>query len=325
MKNYTIKKYQPEDYANWNAFVSNAKNATFLFHRDFMEYHSDRFEDFSLVILDGENWVAILPANRSENQVFSHQGLTYGGILIDKKMKQPSFLHIFKLVLEFLNSTQIEKLSIKMMPSIYFDFPSDELNYALFLVDANLKRRDSLSVIDLKEDFKISSGRLEGVKKGKALDLKIVEEQTFDSFWDKILIPNLKRKYQAKPVHSLQEMNFLYSKFPKNIRQFNVYQKDKILAGTTVFESKNVVHSQYISGDENKNESGSSDFLHHHLITEIFKDKKYFDFGISNEEDGKKLNQGLIFWKESFGARSVTQDFYEVETANFVKLENVLI
>lgn len=325
MKNYTVKKYQPEDYANWNAFVSNAKNATFLFHRDFMEYHKDRFEDFSLVILDGEKWVAILPANKSENQVFSHQGLTYGGFVIDKKIKQTVFLNVFQSVLEFLHSNQIEKIAIKMMPSIYFDFPSDELNYALFLVDAKLKRRDSLSVIDLKKDFEISSGRLEGVKKGKKLDLKIIEELTFDSFWDKILIPNLEKKHQAKPVHSLPEINFLHSKFPKNIRQFNVYQKDKILAGTTVFESKNVVHSQYISGNEDKNESGSLDFLHHHLITQIFKDKKYFDFGISNEEDGRKLNKGLLFWKESFGARTVTQDFYEVETANFVKLENVLI
>lgn len=325
MKNYTVRKYQPEDYANWNAFVSNAKNATFLFHRDFMEYHKDRFEDFSLVILDGEKWVAILPANKSENQVFSHQGLTYGGIVIDKKIKQTVFLNVFHSILYFLNSNQIEKISIKMMPSIYFDFPSDELNYALFLVDAKLKRRDSLSVIDLKKDFEISSGRLEGVKKGKKLDLKIIEELTFDSFWDKILIPNLEKKHQAKPVHSLPEINFLHSKFFKNIRQFNVYQKDKILAGTTVFESKNVVHSQYISGNEDKNESGSLDFLHHHLITQIFKDKKYFDFGISNEEDGRKLNKGLLFWKESFGARTVTQDFYEVETANFVKLENVLI
>lgn len=325
MKNYTVRKYQPEDYNNWNAFVSNAKNATFLFHRDFMEYHKDRFEDFSLVILDGEKWVAILPANKSENQVFSHQGLTYGGIVIDKKIKQTVFLNVFHSILYFLNSNQIEKISIKMMPSIYFDFPSDELNYALFLVDAKLKRRDSLSVIDLKKDFAISSGRLEGVKKGKKLDLKIVEELTFDSFWDKILIPNLEKKHQAKPVHSLPEINFLHSKFPKNIRQFNVYQKDKILAGTTVFESKNVVHSQYISGNEDKNESGSLDFLHHYLITQIFKDKKYFDFGISNEEDGRKLNKGLLFWKESFGARTVTQDFYEVETANFVKLENVLI
>lgn len=275
MKNYTIKKYQPEDYANWNAFVSNAKNATFLFHRDFMEYHNDRFEDFSLVILDGENWVAILPANRSENQVFSHQGLTYGGILIDKKMKQSSFLHIFKSVLEFLNSNQIEKLSIKMMPSIYFDFPSDELNYALFLTEAKLVRRDSLSVIDLQKNFKISKIRLRGVKKGQNLNLNIVEEDNFDGFWNAILIPNLEKKYNVKPVHSLDEIKLLHSRFQRNIRQFNVYKESEIVAGVTIFESKNVIHSQYISGQEDKNALGALDYLYHYLLTDVFKQKHF--------------------------------------------------
>ena len=54
MKNYTVKKYQENDYEIWNAFIGQAKNATFLFHRDFMEYHKDRFEDFSLVIFEDE-------------------------------------------------------------------------------------------------------------------------------------------------------------------------------------------------------------------------------------------------------------------------------
>ena len=49
--------------------------------------------------------------------------------------------------------------------------------------------------------------------------------------------------------------------------QFNVYKNNEIIAGTTVFESKNVVHSQYISANETKSETGSLDFLHHYLIT----------------------------------------------------------
>ena len=80
----------------WNDFVANAKNATFLFHRDFMEYHSDRFQDFSLLVLDEkENIKAILPANISANKVYSHQGLTYGGIVIDSKIKLEKFLSIY--------------------------------------------------------------------------------------------------------------------------------------------------------------------------------------------------------------------------------------
>ena len=91
MENYTVKRYQESDYPNWNAFISEAKNATFLFHRDFIEYHKDRFEDFSLMVFDNEKLVAVLPANKVGNEIFSHQGLTYGGLVINEKSKLPRF------------------------------------------------------------------------------------------------------------------------------------------------------------------------------------------------------------------------------------------
>ena len=58
LKNYTVKRYEPKYFEEWNAFISTAKNATFLFNRDFMEYHSDRFEDFSLLIFDQDKLVS---------------------------------------------------------------------------------------------------------------------------------------------------------------------------------------------------------------------------------------------------------------------------
>jgi hypothetical protein len=197
--------------------------------------------------------------------------------------------------------------------------------YALFLVDAKLYRRDSLSVIDLMQKNKLNQGRLEGVNKGIKNGLVVKEETNFSLFWNQILIPNLEKRHNTKPVHALQEIENLQAKFPKNIRQFNVYLEDKIVAGTTIFESNQVAHAQYISANENKNELGSLDYLYHHLLTEVFGDKKYFDFGISNENQGKNLNNGLCFWKESFGASTIIQDFYEVKTSNYILLDNVIL
>ena len=325
MENYTVRKYKSQDFDSWNAFIADAKNATFLFHRNFMEYHNDRFQDYSLIVLDGDNWIAVLPANIVNNEVFSHQGLTYGGVVCNKKMKQSIMLSVFRAILQFLNSNEIVMLHLKIMPSIYYDFPSDELKYALFLVDSKLSRRDSLSIIENKKPSLISRARKACVRRGAKNNLVIKEEADFQLFWNEILIPNISKKHHAKPVHTLEEIEKLYYYFPENIRHFNVYHHNKIVAGTTVFVSKNVAHPQYVSGQDDKNELGSLDFLYNYLITTIFKDKRYFDFGISNEENGRKLNEGLIFWKESFGARTLTQDFYEVETRNFFKLENVLI
>ena len=325
VKNYTIRTYQTSDYETWNAFIGQAKNATFLFHRDFMEYHSDRFLDYSILIFDAEKLVSVLPANRVGDAIFSHQGLTYGGLVYTEKIKLSSVIAIFRSILFFLNENNIGKLHIKTIPSIYHSKPAEELNYALFLVEARLERRDSLAVIDLTKPYFITKTRKESIRRGIKNNLVIKEELNFSLFWNEILIPNLNTKYLAKPVHSIEEITQLQNKFSTNIRHFNVYFNDIIVAGTTVFVSENVAHPQYISGNYQKNELGSLDFLYHHLITSVFNKKHFFDFGISNENQGLKLNEGLVFWKESFGASIIVHDFYEVNTANYVKLDSVIL
>ena len=325
LKQYKIKKYDQTYSSLWNNFVADAKNGTFLFHRDFMEYHSDRFEDCSLLVLDEKDkLVAILPANKVGGELFSHQGLTYGGLIYKDNLKLETVINVFHDVLKFLNDIGFEKITIKCIPSIYHVKPADETLYVLFLLEAQLIRRDSLAVIDLEKGYTISKGRMEGVSKGIKNESKIVEESNFEKFWNSILIPNLKEKHNALPVHSLKEIEYLYSKFPKNIRQFNVYKNGEIVAGTTIFESHQVAHAQYISANSSKNELGSLDYLYYNLITNVFKDKKFLDFGISNENNGKTLNSGLSFWKESFGASTIIQDFYEVSTSKFINLFKVL-
>ncbi|HLO73467.1 MAG TPA: hypothetical protein VK164_05985 [Flavobacterium sp.] len=325
MKNYVVKKYQSTNYSLWNEFVAAAKNATFLFHRDFMEYHSDRFQDYSLLIFDEkENLKAILPANKLGNTIYSHQGLTYGGLVLNQKSKLQDVLEITYNILRYLDENEVLKLHVKQLPSIYTNFPADEMEYLSFILNAKLVRRDSLSVLDLKTDYSFSKDRKQAINRGIKNNLKVKEETDFKTFWNEILIPNLEQKYNAKPVHSLEEINFLKSKFPNNIRQFNVYKDEVIVAGTTMFVYDKVAKPQYISGTSDKNGLGSLDFLYEFLICE-FKEKEYFDFGPSSEENGKKIKEGILFWKESFGARTIVQNFYEIETKNYPLIENVLI
>ncbi|KAF2081903.1 GNAT family N-acetyltransferase [Flavobacterium sharifuzzamanii] len=322
---YTIRKYSQDDYSIWNDFVAQSKNATFLFHRDFMEYHKDRFEDFSLLVFEGAKLRAILPANKKENTVYSHQGLTYGGLVYKEETRQVAVIEVFQALLSFLSGNHFEKLYLKNIPSIYNLKPSEEILYGLFLAEAKLIRRDSLSVIDLLQEKSISKIRKRGVKKALSNKLTIKEEVDFELFWNEILIPNLNNRHQTKPVHSVEEMNYLKSLFPENIHQFNVYFEDKIVGGTTIFETKTTAHCQYISKKTNAEDLGSLDFLFHFLVHERFANKRFFDFGISNENQGKSLNEGLIYWKESFGASTIIHDFYEVETSNYTKLNGIFV
>lgn len=325
MEKYSVVKYSSLYFDVWNGFLSNSKNATFLFHRDFMEYHADRFEDFSLMVFKNKKLVALLPANKTDNVVYSHQGLTYGGLVLKKETKFKEVLNSFYALLKFLEAQGVERLELKLLPSFYSAWPSQELNYMLFVLNAKLSKSETLSVINQKHPLPISKNRLEGCKRGKKNKLTVVETNGFEAFWNEILIPNLRQKHQVSPVHSLAEITALKQKFPEHIKQYNVYHNQKIVAGTTMFVTQNVAHCQYISGNSDKNQLGSLDFLFEHLIKEEFAEKAYFDFGSSNESDGKHINTGLQFWKEGFGARTVVQEFYSVNPSNYNKLKSVML
>ncbi len=290
-----------------------------------MDYHSDRFQDFSLMIYKNDKLIVVLPANILEGTVYSHQGLTYGGMLFSKELKSTEAINSFKAILKFLNDNGLKNLVMKELPNIYLhNQTNNPMAYLLFKVKAELLRTDMHSVVNTK--FKsYSNSRKEGVKRAAKSNLSVEESNSFDIFWNTILIPNLEAKHNVKPVHSLEEITLLKSRFKNNIRQFNVFKDGVIVGGTTIFETENVAHCQYISGNQNKNELGSLDFLHYHLIENIFTNKAYFDFGTSNINSGENINEGLQFWKEGFGARSITQGFYKIVTENHKLLDDVLV
>ena len=78
-------------------------------------------------------------------------------------------------------------------------------------------------------------------------------------------------------------------------------------------ESGQVAHAQYISATDEGREVGASDLVLDHLIREVYADKAYFDFGISTEQAGYRLNSGLALYKENFGGRAIAYDWYEFE------------
>lgn len=308
-----LKRYTVEDKNNWNEFVKNSKNSHFFFQRDYMEYHSDRFEDFSLMVFDEtDKLIAILPANIKENILYSHQGLTFGGFLVDDKMKTETMLEIFELLKEFLKEQNIEKIVYKCIPYIYHIKPSEEDRYGLFRNDAKLIRRDVTSTIDLTEQVRYSKGRKWTINKAKKESIETFESDDYETFW-KLLTSVLEANHEAKPVHTLEEMIKLALLFPKNIKLFLAKKDERVVSGALIYENQSVVHTQYLANSEEGRELGALDLLIDYLIKDIYKNKKYFDFGISNEDAGRYLNTGLIAQKEGFGARAVVHDFYELE------------
>lgn len=322
---YIARSYTPEDAELWNDFIASAKNATFLFNRNFMDYHHHRFEDDSVLIFKDDELYAVVPANKVGNKLISHQGLTYGSFVLQESSKLLYAFEAYKALLHFLHSQGILEFEIRVIPTFYNTMPSDELAYFLFKSQATLIKRDALMVIDNKNKLRFQKNRREGINKAIRNGLTIKIEKTFDRFWNEILIPNLEHKHGVQPVHSLAEIELLATRFPDNIEQVNVYKGDELVAGTTVFTTKTTVHPQYVSGNFSKNTDGSLDLAYDFIINHYKKDRRYFDFNISSENNGTALNSGLIFWKESCGARTFTADTYTVTTKTYKTIDlNVL-
>lgn len=307
---FEIKIYTTAEKDKWNAFVSQAKNSTFLFYREYMDYHGDRFSDCSLMIYRKGKLFALLPANCINNTLYSHQGLTYGGLLLNYKATTEDVLSIFSQINVFLRQNNVSQVIYKAIPFIYHIIPSQEDLYALFRVGAQLIERNISSSIIQKNAIRFTESRKSGLRKAFAKGVTVQESEDFVAFW-KILSDNLNNKYNTKPVHNLDEILLLRNRFPQNIKLYVAIYKGIIVAGTVLYITTQVVHTQYISASPLGKEIGGLDILLDKLINETFKAVMYFDFGQSTEQHGLFLNNSLIFQKEGFGGRGVAYDIYK--------------
>lgn len=315
----TVRPYRNEDKALWDSFVRESKNGTFLLERDFMEYHRDRFNDCSLTLWDEGKLVALMPANWEEatSTVWSHQGLTYGGLVMSNANTTSQTIEAFAAIARYLRDTLgARTLIYKAIPYIYSTQPAQEDLYALAKMNARLKWRMVSTAVEMSHPLRMRTLRQRGVKKALEADCYVERVGEGDierlmEYW-KMLEDVLHTHHNAVPVHSVEEIQLLMARFPANIRLYDVRRGERMVAGSVIFETERVAHVQYIAAGDEGRACGALDLLFKHLITERFKGMAYVDLGTSVRDCGRTLNEGLIFQKEGFGGRAVCYDVYEL-------------
>lgn len=308
-----IIRYNSDSSKAWNEFVTHSRNSTFLFHRDYMDYHSDRFADHSLMAYQKGKLIAMLPAALSEGGVLSsHPGLTYGGwILPNLHVDGAEMLEMMSALGAYCRKNGIKGLYYKPLPYIYSVIPSQEDLYALFRCGARCECVNLSSAIDLRSEWKFDMSKRQQVRKARAGGVIVREYDDWDSFW-KMLADCLRERHEAEPVHSLAEIKLLTSRFPRNIRLFVAERNGTIEAGVCVYDTGLVAHSQYAATTADGRRDYALTLLYHTLLTEAFADRNYFDFGTSNEDRGRVLNSGLLHQKFSMGATGVAYMQYSL-------------
>ena len=305
-----IVRYTPDKTEEWNRFVAKSKNGTFLLNRSYMDYHADRFQDYSLMVYRRGKLYALLPGCVDGDTYYSHRGLTYGGLLMSKKTTAADVVQIFNQLNDLLRTIGLRKVVYKPTPWIYHKQPSEEDLYAIVEACGATMSRGLSSTISRECLNKWYRIRECGVKHARQLGLTVEEETDFRPFW-KILTRNLKERYGLNPVHTVEEIELLHCRFPENIRLMVVKNQHETIGGTVLYITDKVVHSQYIAASSKGKEEHALDLLFYEVIEQALQTHAYFDFGISTEKHGTYLNEQLIYQKEGFGGRGICYDWYE--------------
>lgn len=308
--------FNHDESDTWDNFCRGTYGATFLHSRAFLSYHGARFIDRSVVIERQGEWLGVIPAavHPSEpSTIVSHPGTTFGGIVHQGRLRGAQMLQALDCARTLWASSGYERLQYKAVPHIYQSAPAQEDLYALFRAGAERYRVDLSSCIDLQYRLPVSERRKRGKKKAQRASVRIVHgREHLAALWE-VLADNLIRNHGVMPVHTLREITMLVDRFPEHIHVMTALVDGVVEAGTVLFVGQMVTHAQYIASSQVGYSVNALDLLFDEAIGDSSKSgKRYFDFGISTEDQGLILNEGLSQFKIEFGAGGVVHEFYEL-------------
>lgn len=316
-------RYASEHANEWDDFVKHsAWNGTFLHTRRFLSYHGDRFLDASLILRNEDGrLVAIFPAAAhpsDDRAVVSHPGATFGGLVAGTGCQGEKCVAALSRVAQFYKAHGFDRLLYKALPHIYHQTLFQDDLYALFRLGARRTRCDLSAAIAASGRRGLTKGRKYEIGKAKKNGVEIIAGPSLLEDIFPLVVENLAREHEAKPVHGLEELRLLHSKFPEDIQFIAATFQGSVIAGLIMFNYGVVAHTQYIASNEAGRETGGVDCLVDYAINQAFaRGYAYFDFGISNEKEGQVLNEGLYRYKRTFGAGGVAHEFYELDLGGY--------
>ena len=316
---FQISPYASDDQAEWDEFIADAPMATFLHSRRFLSYHGDRFADQSLMLRDSRSrLVGVFPAAADpavDRRVVSHPGITYGGVVHRGLLGGAAMLHAIAEIRDHYARQGFRTLRYKAVPEIYHRRPSADDVYALGNLGARLYRCDLSCAIDLEDRSPPSERRRRGERKALEQGVDVVLDSAhLEEFWV-VLEENLATRHGARPTHSVDEMQLLLQLFPESIEVVTARVQGSVVAGVVLFKTNRVVHAQYIGSTEEGRAASALDAVFGECVRRAMTSgARFFDFGISTEDEGRMLNAGLHRFKSEFGGGGVVHMFYELDS-----------
>jgi len=318
-KELSIKRYSNEFYNEWNRIVISSKNSSLLQLRSFIEYHKDNFQDHSCIIYKRNKPLYVFPASEHGDQIRSHGGLTFGGLIMPFSAKSLEVISVINRLFSYYRNLKFKSIIYKPTPYIFHKVPSEEDIFAINQLNTSLYRYDISYVIDRNNPRKFSTLRKRKIQLAIKKNIicmiynnNNINKNILESFFD-ILCQSLK-KFKTYPVHNINEIYYLMNKHSENIYLYLAVESNEIIAGSLVFRYNQTTHTQYLASSIRGRETGALDLVISTILEKEPTEVRYISFGRSSKDkENPELNKGLVFQKEGFGASAVMFNQYKIK------------
>lgn len=298
-----VERYTSAWKSHWDTVVRRAHNGHFMFERDFMEYHADRFDDHSLLFLDDDTPMAVLPAHRKGEDLISHQGLPFAGLVWVDAVRMSAMSNVVQILIDHLKANGLARLIYTPVPAPYKRFHDDGDVYQLERVGALLRETKVSCAVRVGTSPGIATTRGKHMRRAQRNGLQIDPKLDMARAYE-MISTFLEKKSYRPPVHTLDELQLLARRFPDQIHVHGIFKEDSLLHSIISFHSESCIRLQYMGGTEQGREHYAPDFFYALLFQDPVNQGRWIDFGTSMDLATGELDPELHWYKESFGGRS---------------------
>jgi Acetyltransferase (GNAT) domain len=319
--NYTItvKQYTADYRGEWDAFVDASNNGTMFHKQAFLDYHAEGKLPFHhLMFYNGNELVSVLPSGLTNHNtvLWSPLGASYGSF-VTKDIPFALSLAIVDALLDYGRHIDLKEIFLIPPPLVYNKTLSQHLEYAM------LYRRFDFELHYISHALPITGedATKEFDKKAQRdirtiianNNIRVEESDDYESFYA-ILLDN-KRRHNATPTHSLDDLYRLRALVPQHLRLILVYLDDTPIAGSLLFLCNSSVVLCFYNMLLHEYSHLRPVFLMMHEIVSWAHEHRYkwVDIGVSQvptAEDPMTPSLSLIAFKERFNARGFIRNTY---------------
>jgi len=310
-----IEPLGAQNEKEWDALVGVAHNGHLMARSGFFRYHADRFEDASLFLRRGNRPLGVLPANRDGDVLWSHQGVSFGGLILHPRTH---FAHVEAAVAALvghLRTAGIKRLMYRPAPHTYHNFPREE--DVFFLEQAGARRVDTKlhSMVICGEPSALRARTWSHtVRRGEEAGAVVRAGGDADLAPVWALVEQALERHGQQAVHSLQDIALLRARFPQGVAiALAESGRGELLAGQILFRWGRALTLLYVGDTAQGRELHAGTLVQDHLLNAPENAGFWFDLGQWCDAGSRLGSEPLLRFKEAAGGRLIQRHTWQLD------------